>query len=114
MPAGRFGPVQPFERRVGDVTHHPAMEARALRIVDRLAGAGRLSAAQAARNCGGVVIAQVRNLVKSGTLDPRLVKVPGIVVDAVLMTENEASVVFTAIARGKYHHHPRVLQWPRA
>lgn len=40
-----------------------------------------LAAAQAVKACGGIVIAQIKRIAKAGTLDSRLVKIPGIFVD---------------------------------
>lgn len=48
-----------------------------------------LAVAQAAKNSGGKVIVQVKKVVEYGTLDPRLVKLPGIYVDAVVVAEDE-------------------------
>jgi len=48
-----------------------------------------LALAIAARNSGGIVIAQVERVAAEGTLDARMVKVPGILVDCVVLTESE-------------------------
>ncbi|GHV42233.1 hypothetical protein FACS1894187_24360 [Synergistales bacterium] len=54
-----------------------------------------MSAAQAAKNSGGIVIAQVKRLAKRGTLDPRLVKIPGILVDAVVVDPDQTQSMIT-------------------
>ncbi|UII57883.1 acyl CoA:acetate/3-ketoacid CoA transferase [Cytobacillus spongiae] len=47
-----------------------------------------LSIAMNAKNNGGLVIVQVERMVKNGTIDPKLVKIPGILVDYVVVVEN--------------------------
>ena len=48
-----------------------------------------LSAAQATYNSGGVVIAQVKRLAKKGTLNPRMVRVPAHMVNAVVLCPDQ-------------------------
>ena len=48
-----------------------------------------LSIAMAARNSGGIVIAQVERLAESNTLSARQVKVPGVMVDCVVVARPE-------------------------
>ncbi|MBP1750874.1 MAG: coenzyme transferase [Deltaproteobacteria bacterium] len=48
-----------------------------------------LPMAMAARNCGGIVIVQVERLADFGTLNPRDVKIPGIMVDCVVVAKPE-------------------------
>ncbi|HWQ73675.1 MAG TPA: CoA-transferase [Syntrophomonas sp.] len=50
---------------------------------------GQLAAAQAAKACGGIVICQVENIVEAGTIKPKEVKIPGILIDYVYVGKPE-------------------------
>jgi propionate CoA-transferase len=54
-----------------------------------------LSIAQAVYNSGGKVIVQVEKVVKAGTLDARLVKVPGIYVDTIVQVADMKNHMMT-------------------
>lgn len=52
-----------------------------------------IAIAQAAKACGGITIAQVKYLAESGSLDPRRVRIPGVVVDYVVVDEKQMQTV---------------------
>lgn len=54
-----------------------------------------LSEAQATRRCGGVVIVQVRRIATRGTLPPKQVKIPGILVDLVVVVPDQRQTYLT-------------------
>ncbi len=48
-----------------------------------------MSEAQATRRCGGIVIVQVKRMARRGTLPAKQVKIPGILVDLVVVEPNQ-------------------------
>ncbi len=52
-----------------------------------------LAIAQAVHNCGGKVIAQVKFAAKNGSLDPKQVRIPGILVDAVVVCPGQMQTI---------------------
>ena len=48
--------------------------------------------AQACKNSGGKVIVQVEKIVQGGSLDPKLVAIPGIYVDSVVVGTDEENM----------------------
>src|SRR5690606_36148197 len=57
---------------------------------------GGLDQALAARNNGGIVIAQVKRVTKSGSLKPHDVRVPGMLVDYVIVDPEQKQTTLTA------------------
>jgi propionate CoA-transferase len=55
-----------------------------------------ISMAQAARNAGGIVIAQVKRMALRGTLPPKQVKIPGMLVDLIVVDPGQTQTFFTA------------------
>lgn len=50
-----------------------------------------MAIATAAKNSGGIVIAQVKYVAKAGTLDPKAVRIPGVLVDYVVQATDDAN-----------------------
>ncbi len=62
-----------------------------------------LTLAQAVRACGGKVFVEVERIVKAGTINPKMVKVPGIYVDYIVLTE-EKDIPFKMVSVGGYYN----------
>jgi len=99
----------------GDPDGNLSMEKEALTLE-------ALAIAMAARNSGGIVIAQVERVAESGSLNPRQVKVPGIMVDCVVVAKPENhwqtfatpyNPAYSAEIRGRAGSLPPMLHGPR-
>jgi acyl CoA:acetate/3-ketoacid CoA transferase len=66
-----------------------------LTFEDEASPLGALDLAYAAHNNGGIVIAQVRRLAEAGSLPPQAVRVPGILVDALVVVPDQLQTTQT-------------------
>ncbi|MEM9755430.1 MAG: CoA-transferase, partial [Pseudomonadota bacterium] len=91
-----------------DVAGNVTMENEALTI-------DNLAQAMAVRNSGGVVIVQVEQVVEHGSLNPREVEIPGVLVDAVVVAEpgdhmQTFQTVYAPAYTGRYRAPPGAAQ----
>lgn len=54
-----------------------------------------LSLAQAVHNAGGIVVCQVKRIVKRGTLNPHMVKIPGFLIDHIVLVPDQMQTYAT-------------------
>jgi len=79
---------KPFPIHVGLIRGTTADERGNVSMEKEGAALEALQVAEAVRNSGGIVIAQVEFLAKAGTLHPKAVQVPGVLVDYVVVSKN--------------------------
>ena len=110
-----------FYKRLPDPgRHHPRDDGRRRRQPDDGAREAltleSLAIAMAAHNSGGIVIAQVERLAERGSLNPRQVKIPGVLVDCVVLAEkaeHHHADLRHAVQRGLRRRDPRAAEHAR-
>ncbi len=80
---------RPWQVDVGIVRGTTADEDGNITFEEEVAFLEAQAIAQAAHNCGGIVIAQVHHVAERGSLDPQLVKIPGMLVDIVVVDPDQ-------------------------
>lgn len=98
---------KPFHVDVAFIRGSAADEAGNISMEHEAVTLEMLSIAQATRRVGGLVIAQVKEVVPRGALHPKMVKVPGIVVDAVVVDPDQSQTYATHYSAA-YSGHERV------
>ena len=79
---------KPFPIHVGLIRGTKADERGNISMEKEGANLEALQVAQAARNSGGIIIAQVEYVAKAGTLHAKSIQVPGVLVDYVVVAKN--------------------------
>ena len=79
---------KPFPIHVGLIRGTKADERGNISMDREGANLEALQVAQAARNCGGITIAQVEYVAKAGTIHAKSIQVPGVLVDYVVVAKN--------------------------
>jgi propionate CoA-transferase len=111
---------RPFRADIAFIRGSAADEAGNLSMEHEAVTLEMLSIAQAARRAGGAVVAQVKRIVPAGSLHPKMVKVPGILIDAVVVVpeqwqtyETEDSAAYSGHLRVALEDVPRLPPGPR-
>ena len=79
---------KPFPIHVGLIRGTKADERGNISMEKEGANLEALQVAQAARNSGGIIIAQVEYVAKAGTLHAKSIQVPGVLVDYIVVAKN--------------------------
>ncbi|QGZ64289.1 acyl CoA:acetate/3-ketoacid CoA transferase [Paraburkholderia acidisoli] len=85
---------KPFKVDIGLVRGTVADEDGNISAIEEPADLDAYNVALAAHNCGGKVIAQVREIVPRGTIRPREVSIPGNLVDAIVVCPEQMQTYF--------------------